>query len=108
VHAWCLRRCPFTTPAHCDDTHNVAYICPTCTLVQVSLVGGFVKGGGDTDFKATMIGFDENKDIAVLKIEVPDKKVGAAAGPTNQHQPVILHTCCTIDKVDSVYNEHIM
>ena len=44
-------------------------------MAQVSLVGGFVKGGGDTDFKAIMIGFDENKDIAVLKIEVPDKKV---------------------------------
>ena len=68
---------------------------PNRIVVQVSLVGGFVKGGGDTDFKATMIGFDENKDIAVLKIEVPDKKVCAAAGPPNQRQPVILHTCWT-------------
>lgn len=50
-------------------------------IVQVSLVGGFVKGGGDTDFKATMIGFDENKDIAVLKINVPDKKVTAVKRP---------------------------
>ena len=52
-------------------------------MVQVSLVGGFVRGGGDTDFKATMIGFDENKDIAVLKIEVPDKKVRVCEGHDN-------------------------
>lgn len=44
--------------------------------VQVSLTGGFVRGGAsDTDFKAKMIGFDEDKDIAVLKIDVSDKKV---------------------------------
>ena len=47
---------------------------------QVSLTGGFVRGGSENDFKATIIGFDEDKDIAVLKIDVPDPKVSLGMG----------------------------
>lgn len=71
---WRLLHCRCTT-LHISLIHNLTLIISSRVMMQVSLVGGFVRGGGDTDFKATMIGFDENKDIAVLKIEVPDKKV---------------------------------
>ncbi len=54
------------------------YIILYLSCIQVSLTGGFVRGAPD-DFKATVIGFDEDKDIAVLKIDVPDKKVGGSA-----------------------------
>lgn len=41
---------------------------------QVSLTGGFVADGPD-EFQAKLVGFDADKDIAVLKIDVPGSRV---------------------------------
>ena len=51
-----------------------AVICvKSCT--QVSLTGGgMMKVGGD-EYKASIVGFDEDKDVAVLKIDVGNSKV---------------------------------
>ena len=35
--------------------------------------------GGPDEFKAQLVGFDADKDIAVLKISVPDNSVSAPA-----------------------------
>ena len=45
---------------------------------QVSLTGGLYGLGGDgsDEFRAKVIGVDADKDIAVLKIDVPPNKVG--------------------------------
>lgn len=64
-------------PAGEDGNSGKPYITVHLSCIQVSLTGGFVRGAQD-DFKATVIGFDEDKDIAVLKIDVPDKKVGGS------------------------------
>lgn len=61
-----------------DEGHVITnlHVVKDASDLLVSLTGGFVKGGAsDTDFKAKMIGFDEDKDIAVLKIDVSDKKI---------------------------------
>ena len=54
---------------------------------QVSLTDGFMTGGPD-EFKAKLVGYDADKDLAVLKIDVPDNSVRAAAPPL----PLLSHT----------------
>lgn len=46
--------------------------------MQVSLTDGFMTGGPD-EFKAKLVGYDADKDLAVLKIDVPDNSVSKAA-----------------------------
>lgn len=58
------------------DGHIVTnyHVVKDASEMQVSLTGGFMNGGPD-EFKAKLVGFDADKDIAVLKIDVPDKQI---------------------------------
>ena len=42
---------------------------------QVSLTGGGMMRVGNDDYKAAIVGYDEDKDVAVLKIAVEQAKV---------------------------------
>ena len=42
---------------------------------QVSLTGGGMMRVGNDDYKASIVGYDEDKDVAVLKIAVEQAKV---------------------------------
>ena len=53
---------------------------PWALPTQVSLTGGGLMRGGD-EYKASVVGFDEDKDVAVLKINVEDSKVGFQLKP---------------------------
>ena len=44
-------------------------------VVKVSLTGGGMMKIGNDDYKAAIVGFDEDKDVAVLKIAVDNTKV---------------------------------
>lgn len=50
------------------------HVVKDASQLQVSLTGGFVAEGPD-EFKAKLVGFDADKDIAVLKIDVPESRL---------------------------------
>lgn len=46
----------------------------------MSLTGGGMMTAGD-EYKASVVGFDEDKDVAVLKINVEGSKVSRSSSP---------------------------
>ena len=58
--------------------------------------------GGD-EYKASVVGFDEDKDVAVLKINVEADKVPTLPPPPLLHPPTMLPIA--INAVHSVFEQ---